>query len=404
MEILTLAAIRQLCVVASYLACAAARATDAEAVSYAFESAAKGAEGAGALAGSGSQQLARRISRITRRQLKCIEDTCDRWLTSDLGPRWRSDPNAESMLATLEHVLPRCLPNPDDITSFDIDTTKVVDAALARVAASDLDDMNFSKGGIGYNVLRSLLFGSVSALEQDPEFRQLLQVSALRELLRRNRRAEEVSKQRHNELLNAIKSDREYNWRSALESSSYGYGFKNISVWLSDYGRFVGTWGGSTGRLRLYIDNHGRVSGRYDWQQEEWAGEIYAKFVEKAIFRFVWQWRNVHGEGFFLRLADIEAGAQLSPCLLGGWVFDDDAKDLDSLIAFYVENRLDDLAAGLRKKDYASKASDEIINEIDYVKTILAEAGLAGRLNQVFTPWNFLARIPNDDSDKGGDL
>jgi hypothetical protein len=42
MEILTLGAIRQLCVVGSYLACAVARAHNAEEVAYTFESAAKG--------------------------------------------------------------------------------------------------------------------------------------------------------------------------------------------------------------------------------------------------------------------------------------------------------------------------------------------------------------------------
>jgi hypothetical protein len=47
MEILTLGAIRQLCVVGSYLACALARASESEAIAYAFESAAKGIEGAG---------------------------------------------------------------------------------------------------------------------------------------------------------------------------------------------------------------------------------------------------------------------------------------------------------------------------------------------------------------------
>jgi hypothetical protein len=74
MEILTRGAIRQLCVVGSYLACAVARARDAEAVAYSFESAAKGIEGAAEL--RGTRAPPRIVQRITRRQIKRIEDGC----------------------------------------------------------------------------------------------------------------------------------------------------------------------------------------------------------------------------------------------------------------------------------------------------------------------------------------
>jgi hypothetical protein len=95
--ILTLGAIRHLCVVSSYLACAVARATESEAIAYVFESAAKGIEGAGEFRTTAPPQ----VRRIVRRQIKHIEDNCERWLASELGADWRN-------IEALEDVLPRC--------------------------------------------------------------------------------------------------------------------------------------------------------------------------------------------------------------------------------------------------------------------------------------------------------
>jgi hypothetical protein len=134
-DMLTLRAIRQLCVVGSYLACAVARASEAEAVAYAFESAAKGIEGAGELRGILAPPAV--VQRIARRQIKRIEDGCEKWLASDLGANWRENPNAEAMLAALEHVLPTCLPGPDGFATEDIVSSRIVEAALIRAAALD---------------------------------------------------------------------------------------------------------------------------------------------------------------------------------------------------------------------------------------------------------------------------
>ena len=195
--ILTLGAIRQLCVVGSYLACAVARARDAEAVAYAFESAAKGIEGAAELWGGQAPPAV--VQRIARRQIKRIEEGSEQWLASDLGPDWRRNPDAEAMLAALEHVLPACLPGPGGFAAEDIDSSRIVDAALIRAAAFDPKDATFAPGGIGRNVLRSLLAGSITALEHDSEFRDLLQLAGLRELLRRSRENEGAAERRHRE-------------------------------------------------------------------------------------------------------------------------------------------------------------------------------------------------------------
>ena len=87
-----------------------ARASDAEVVAYAFESAAKGIEGAGELRGIRAPPAL--VRRIARRQIKRIEEGCEEWLASDLGANWQKNPDAEAMLAALEHVLPACLPGP----------------------------------------------------------------------------------------------------------------------------------------------------------------------------------------------------------------------------------------------------------------------------------------------------
>lgn len=198
--ILTLGAIRQLCVVSSYLACAVARATESEAVAYAFESAAKGIEGAGEFRTKASPE----VRRIVRRQIKRIEDSCETWLASELGADWQHNSDARAMLAALEHVLPGCLPGPDAFAAEDLDSSRITELALTHAVALDQKDLTFAKGGIGYNVLRSLLVGSIAALEHDAEFRELLQVSGLRELLRRGRNNEEAAERRQRELLEAI--------------------------------------------------------------------------------------------------------------------------------------------------------------------------------------------------------
>jgi hypothetical protein len=195
--ILTLGAIRQLCVVGSYLACAAARARDADGVAYAFESAAKGMEGAEEFHTGAAPPLT--VERVARRQIKRIKKNCEQWLTSDLGPNWRRDPNAEAMIAALEDVLPLCLPGPEGFAEEDLDSNRIVQAALDRAAAIDAKDPTFANGGIGYSVLRSLLKGSIAALEHDREFRELLHLSGLRELLRRSRTSEEAAERRHRE-------------------------------------------------------------------------------------------------------------------------------------------------------------------------------------------------------------
>ena len=51
----------------------------------------------------------------------------------------------------------------------------------------DPKDRTFAPDGIGHDVLRCLLLRSVAALEHDAEFRELLQMAGLRELLRRSR-------------------------------------------------------------------------------------------------------------------------------------------------------------------------------------------------------------------------
>jgi hypothetical protein len=201
MELLTLGAIRQLCVVGSYLACAVARARESEAVAYAFESAAKSIEGVGELHGTTAPPV---VQRIARRQIKRIEDGCEKWLASDLGANWRKNQDAEAMLAALEDVLPACLPGPDGLATEDIVPGRIVEAALIRAAALDPKDPTFVKGGIGHSVLRSLLARSIADLEQDAEFRELLQLSGLRELLRRSREQEQAAERRHRELLEAI--------------------------------------------------------------------------------------------------------------------------------------------------------------------------------------------------------
>jgi hypothetical protein len=195
--VLTLGAIRQLCVVGSYLACAVARARDAEPVAYAFESAAKGLEGADELREMLGPPAT--VQRIARRQIKRIEENCEQWLTSELGPRWRDNPDARAMIAALEDLLPLCLPGPEGFAAEDLDSNRIVQAALRRAATLDPRDRTFANGGIGYGVLRSLLKGSVEALEHDGEFRQLLQLSGLRELLYRSRESEEAAERRHRE-------------------------------------------------------------------------------------------------------------------------------------------------------------------------------------------------------------
>jgi hypothetical protein len=199
---LTLGAVRELCVVGSYLACAVARARDADAVAYAFESAAKGLEGATELRGAAAPPLT--VQRIARRQIKRIEGSCEQWLASDLGPNWRRNPDAEAMIAALEHVLPRCLPGPDGFAAEDLDSDRIVQAALSRAAALDPKDPTFAQGGIGYSVLRTLLDRSIAALEEDQEFRALLERSGLGELLRRSRESEEAAERRHQKVLEAI--------------------------------------------------------------------------------------------------------------------------------------------------------------------------------------------------------
>jgi hypothetical protein len=116
--ILTLGAIRQLCVVGSYLACAVARAHEAEDVAYLFEATAKGMEGAGELRAMGARRPI--VERIARRHLKHIEENCDAWLNSDLGAKWRDDPNASAAVNALEYVLPACLPGPDGFAAEDL--------------------------------------------------------------------------------------------------------------------------------------------------------------------------------------------------------------------------------------------------------------------------------------------
>jgi tetratricopeptide (TPR) repeat protein len=108
------------------------------------------------------------------------------------------------VLAALEDVLPACLPGPDGFATEDFILDRIVVAAVARAAALDRQDPAFAKGGIGYQLLRTLLIGSITALEHDPEFRQLLQLSGLRELLRRHRQSEEGAERRQLELLEAI--------------------------------------------------------------------------------------------------------------------------------------------------------------------------------------------------------
>src|SRR5580704_7706601 len=146
-DILTVGAIRQLCVVGSYIACAVARAADAEEVAYAFEGAAKGIEGAEELRGIHAPPPI--VQRIARRQIKRIEDDCENWLASDLGANWRKNPDAEATLAALPHVLPACLPGPDGFATEDIVGSRIVEAALLRAAALDPKDPTFAKGGIG---------------------------------------------------------------------------------------------------------------------------------------------------------------------------------------------------------------------------------------------------------------
>ena len=200
--ILTLGAARLVCVVGSYLACAVARASDAEAVAYAFEGAAKSIEGAGEFKKAAAPPLI--VQRIARRQIKRIEDSCEKWLEHDLGAECRKNADAASVLPALEHVLSACLPESDGFAAEDLLPGRIVNAALARAAVLDPKDKTFAPGGIGHDVLRCLLARSVAALEHDADFRELLQLSGLRELLRRSREHEEANDRRHRELLEAI--------------------------------------------------------------------------------------------------------------------------------------------------------------------------------------------------------
>ena len=206
-------AARLLCVVGSYLASAVARATDSEAVAYAFEGAAKSIVGAG--------DFQRRkappeiVQRIARRQIKHIEESCEKWLQADLGARWRESTDAASILPALEHVLPACLPGSGDFAADDLLPGRIVTAALARAAALDPKDRTFAPGGAGYDVLRCLLVNSVAALEHDVEFRELLELVSLRELLRRSRAhdkkllaIEAANERRHHELLEVVVRDK----------------------------------------------------------------------------------------------------------------------------------------------------------------------------------------------------
>ena len=59
-----------------------------------------------------------------RRQIERIEEGSEQWLASDLGPDWRRNPDAEAMLAALEHVLPACLPGPKGFAAEDIDASR----------------------------------------------------------------------------------------------------------------------------------------------------------------------------------------------------------------------------------------------------------------------------------------
>jgi len=186
--ILTVGAIRQLRVVGSYLACAAARALEADSVAFVAEATAKSVEGAGEFLGGATPKEIALIQRITRRYLKHIERHCESWLAGDLGANWRTkEPDAAAALAALGHVLPTCMPGGDGFAQEDLSSSRIVQAALARATALELRDRTFAPGGIGYIVLGCLLTHSVAALEEDPEFRGLLQLSGLRELLRRSR-------------------------------------------------------------------------------------------------------------------------------------------------------------------------------------------------------------------------
>ena len=207
--ILTVGSIRLLCVVGSYLACAVARALDAEAVAYAFEGAAKSIEGAGEF--KKTKAPPEIVQHIARRQIKRIGENCEQWLEDDLGAEWRKNTDAASVLPALEHVLPACLPGSDGFAAEDLLPDRIVEAALARAAAIDPKDKTFAPDGIGHNVLRCLLSRSVAALEHDAEFRELLQMAGLRELLRRSREHEDANERRHREVLEAIARDKGVN-------------------------------------------------------------------------------------------------------------------------------------------------------------------------------------------------
>jgi tetratricopeptide (TPR) repeat protein len=211
--ILTLGSVRLLCVVGSYLACAVARAADAEAVAFAFEGVAKSIEGVGELYPAKAPPAI--VQRVAHRQIRHIEEGCEKWLEQDLGPAWRNNADAASVLPALEHVLPACLPGSGGFAAEDLNPDRIVAAALVRAAAIDPKDRTFAPGGIGHNVLRCLLARSVAALEHDAEFRELLQLAGLRELLHRSREHDarldaiaEADERRHRELLQAIARDK----------------------------------------------------------------------------------------------------------------------------------------------------------------------------------------------------
>jgi hypothetical protein len=136
--ILTLGAARLVCVVGSYLACAVARASNAEEVAYAFEGAAKAIEGAGEFKKAKAPPMI--VQRIARRQIKRIEESCEKWLEHDLGAEWRKNAETASILPALEHVLPACLPESDGFAAEDLLPGRIVNAALARAAAFDPKD------------------------------------------------------------------------------------------------------------------------------------------------------------------------------------------------------------------------------------------------------------------------
>ena len=159
------------------------------------EAAAKSIEGAGEM---GEPETTGILRRVARRQIDLVANAYAREVAADLG----TDPDPDTV-AELETRLLACLPDPKKFTTADRTPAAVVAAAL-RAATKQADPgSRFAEGGNGHKLMALLLARSVEALEDDTEFRALLDSASLRELLHRVTEDREARKRQYDAILAA---------------------------------------------------------------------------------------------------------------------------------------------------------------------------------------------------------